>query len=77
MDGDWDLETRDGSVTVSLPESFNAEIDAETRDLLVHRFALGRTLSQIGGLFGLAPGAVDGRITRALRTLRRRADTHQ
>ena len=28
----WDLETRDGSVTVTLPPSFNADIDAETRD---------------------------------------------
>ncbi len=28
----WDLETRDGSVTVTLPSTFNADIDAETRD---------------------------------------------
>ena len=28
----WDISTRDGSVTVALPTSFNAEIDAETGD---------------------------------------------
>lgn len=28
----WDLETRDGSVTVTLPSTFNADIDAETGD---------------------------------------------
>lgn len=49
-------------------------IDAETRDLLTQRFALGRTLSQIGEMFGLAPGAIDGRIARALRSLRNRSE---
>jgi hypothetical protein len=28
----WDVSTGDGSVTLTLPTSFNAEIDAETRD---------------------------------------------
>jgi DUF4097 and DUF4098 domain-containing protein YvlB len=28
----WDLSTGDGSVTLTLPDSFNAEIDAETSD---------------------------------------------
>lgn len=28
----WDIATRDGSVTVSLPESFHAEVDAATSD---------------------------------------------
>ena len=32
MSADWDIQTSDGSVTVSLPSSFNGEIDAETRD---------------------------------------------
>jgi RNA polymerase sigma factor (sigma-70 family) len=50
-----------------------AGIDAETRDLLTQRFVLGRTLSQMGRLFGLAPGAVDGRIRRVLAQIRRRA----
>jgi DUF4097 and DUF4098 domain-containing protein YvlB len=32
MTGDWDVQTADGSVTLSLPSSFNAQLDAETRD---------------------------------------------
>jgi DUF4097 and DUF4098 domain-containing protein YvlB len=32
MDGDWDVQTADGSVTLLLPSEFNAELDAETRD---------------------------------------------
>jgi DUF4097 and DUF4098 domain-containing protein YvlB len=28
----WDISTRDGSVTLTLPTAFNAEIDAETSD---------------------------------------------
>ena len=28
----WDISTRDGSVTLTLPTSFNADIDAETSD---------------------------------------------
>lgn len=32
MSADWDVQTADGSVTLTLPQSFNAEIDAETRD---------------------------------------------
>jgi hypothetical protein len=32
MSGDWDIQTGDGSITLSLPSSFNGEIDAETRD---------------------------------------------
>jgi DUF4097 and DUF4098 domain-containing protein YvlB len=32
MDGDWDVQTADGSVTLRLPSEFNAELDAETRD---------------------------------------------
>lgn len=32
MAEDWDVQTADGSVTLTLPPSFNAEIDAETRD---------------------------------------------
>jgi DUF4097 and DUF4098 domain-containing protein YvlB len=32
MTDDWDIQTGDGSVTVSLPSSFNGQVDAETRD---------------------------------------------
>jgi hypothetical protein len=31
-EGDWDIVTGDGSVTVELPDSFNAELDAHTGD---------------------------------------------
>lgn len=32
MTGDWDVQTGDGSVTLSLPNGFNGLLDAETRD---------------------------------------------
>ncbi|MGQ0732919.1 MAG: DUF4097 family beta strand repeat-containing protein [Acidobacteriota bacterium] len=32
MSEDWDIQTGDGSVTLTLPAGFNAELDAETRD---------------------------------------------
>lgn len=32
MAGEWDVYTGDGSVTLTLPRGFNAEIDAETSD---------------------------------------------
>lgn len=32
MTDPWDLSTADGSVTLTLPDSFHAEVDAETRD---------------------------------------------
>lgn len=32
MTGDWDVQTADGSVTLTLPSGFNGELDAETRD---------------------------------------------
>ena len=32
MTDDWDLSTEDGSVILTLPSSFNGELDAETRD---------------------------------------------
>lgn len=32
MAADWDLSTEDGSVILTLPSSFNGELDAETRD---------------------------------------------
>lgn len=51
-----------------------AALDDEARDTLAQRFVLGRTLAQIGSVFGLSPGAVDGRIGRLLKVLRRRAE---
>ncbi|HXG86805.1 MAG TPA: DUF4097 family beta strand repeat-containing protein [Vicinamibacterales bacterium] len=35
MSADWDLQTADGSVTLTLPTTFNGELDAETRDGVV------------------------------------------
>ena len=32
MTDDWDLQTADGSIVLTLPASFNAVLDAETRD---------------------------------------------
>lgn len=32
MTGDWDVQTGDGSVVLTLPSAFNALLDAETRD---------------------------------------------
>ena len=32
MTGNWDLTTGDGSITLTLPSAFNAELDAETSD---------------------------------------------
>jgi hypothetical protein len=32
MTEDWDIQTADGSVTLTLPSSFNGQLDAETRD---------------------------------------------
>jgi len=34
--GDWDITTGDGSVTLALPDGFNAQIDAHTGDGRVH-----------------------------------------
>lgn len=49
-------------------------LPSATRDLLEARFRFGWTLSRIGATIGLAPGAVDGRISRALDRLRAELD---
>ena len=48
--GDWDITTGDGSVTLSLPDGFNAEIDAHTGDGRVHLRDL--SLRNVAGQFG-------------------------
>jgi len=48
-------------------------LDADEAHLLTLRFRLGWTLKRIGQSLGLKPGAVDGRISRALAGLRRNA----
>jgi len=49
-------------------------LDRATADLIDLRFRAGLTLSAIGRRVGLSPGAVDGRINRALRAMRESAD---
>jgi DUF4097 and DUF4098 domain-containing protein YvlB len=55
----WDVSTGDGSVTLTLPQSFHAEIDAETRD--------GSIRSSYPGLEAVAEGEGRERL-RQLRT---------
>ena len=54
MADNWEIETRDGSVTLRLPTSFNAELDAETRDGSVRashpRTRVGRRAARGRGL---------------------------
>ena len=45
----------------------------EEAELVLARHRFGWTLSAIGGVFGLAPGAVDGRVGRIVGRLRARA----
>lgn len=42
MKGNWDISTGDGSITLRVPDDFDAEIDADSRD--------GRVRSEIEGL---------------------------
>ena len=49
-------------------------LPSAVRDLLEARFRFGWTLARIGAAVGLAPGAVDGRISRALDRLRTELD---
>jgi hypothetical protein len=32
MSEDWDVQTSDGSIVLTLPSDFNAQLDAESRD---------------------------------------------
>jgi hypothetical protein len=47
MSGGWDLSTSDGSIALYLPEAFDAEIDARTRDGSL-RFDRGMTDAEVG-----------------------------
>ena len=46
-DGDWDIATGDGSVTLALPDTFGAQIDAHTGDGSIHMQDV--TLSNVTG----------------------------
>jgi RNA polymerase sigma factor (sigma-70 family) len=53
-----------------------ADLDQQQARLLVMRYRFGWTLRRIGEALGLKPGAVDGRLTRAVGELRSRAQEH-
>ena len=49
--------------------------DAQVRQLLSLRYRFGWTLQQIGSHLGIQPGAVDGRIRRAVNALKKKSRT--
>ena len=49
------------------------QLDKDTRAMLGLRFRAAMTLQQIGAAMGVKHGAADGRMTRALRVIRERA----
>lgn len=51
-----------------------AGLDLEKQRLLVLRHKLGWTLERIGQVVGLRPGAVDGRLSRTVDSLREKAE---
>lgn len=63
----------EGSERITWLRAELAQLDPEFEAMLVARFGLGRTLSQVGRLFGLSPSAADGRIGRVVKALRNRA----
>ena len=65
-DTDWDISSGDGSVTVEVPESFGAELEARTGDGRVH--FEGVTLSNVAG--EMAPNHANGRVGAGGRAMR-------
>ena len=51
-----------------------ATLNDQPAQLLAMRYKLGWTLQRIGEALGLKPGAVDGRLNRAVAALRRKAE---
>jgi len=49
-------------------------IDESHRLAFLLRYRFGRTLAQIGAVLGLSPGAVDGRLGRAMAAIRRASE---
>ena len=64
--GDWDISTGDGSVTLAVPDGFNAEIDAHTGDGRVHLRDL--SLTNVTGPIG--KDSVRGRLGAGGSTVR-------
>jgi len=65
-ESDWDITTGDGSVTLELPDGFNAELDAHTGDGGIHMNDLA--LSNVTGTIGR--NTVRGRLGSGGRTVR-------
>jgi hypothetical protein len=65
-DSDWDISSGDGSVTVEMPDSFGAELEARTGDGGVHLD--GITLSNVSG--ELSKNRASGRIGPGGHTMR-------
>jgi hypothetical protein len=64
--GDWEITTGDGSVSLELPEGFSADIDAKTGDGAIHLD--GVTLTDVVG--GPRTDALRGRLGSGGRTIR-------
>ena len=62
---------------LAIVESAIASLEGEQGDLLIARYRAGWTLARIGEELGLATGAVDGRIGRIVRKLRKTIEDEQ
>ena len=63
-------EQRDGELIATLERAI-ASLEKEQGEMLIARYKAGWTLASIGERLGLATGAVDGRIGRLVRSLRK------
>lgn len=64
-----ELESEDRAALARI-EAVIAAIDPAAAELVLARHRFGWTLARIGAMVGLSPGAVDGRLSRALSTIR-------
>lgn len=67
----------DDAMEIGVLQDRLARLEEDAADLLRRRFVLGWTLQRIGRELGLGPGAVDGRIRRALLALKGGADVDE
>jgi RNA polymerase sigma factor (sigma-70 family) len=66
-------QDRDRSEQLRWLEQQVAQLDASSRSMLIMRHRFGWTLARIGRELGISPSAVDGRLSRILDRLRRKA----